>query len=181
MSPEIYSTPIEGVFRLVSEPFIDDRGSFLNAFRCQDSTFQKVWANRPVAQVNLSRSEHVGTVRGFHLQASPHAEAKIVRCINGSVWDVALDLRRNSSTYGHCYSVELSATNGNALLIPEGCAHGFQVLEPRSELLIFILEFGYHSETGVCWNDPTIAVNWPKSVTVVSNRDSSLPFLEALS
>ena len=182
MSVELLSTPIEGLWQLVSNTFSDNRGSFLNAFRHQEPGFQKVWGKRSIAQVNLSCSELVGTVRGFHLQSPPYAEAKLVRCIRGRVWDVAVDLRCNSSTYGQWHAVELSSVGGNALMIPEGCAHGFQVLESRSELLY--LHSGCwvpDAETGVCWNDPTLAVNWPKPVTVVSDRDSALPLLEAFS
>lgn len=136
------------------------------------------WGNRGVAQVNISRTEAVGTVRGLHLQADPHSEAKLVRCLRGRVWDVAVDLRPDSATYTHCHSVELSPEKGNALLIPEGCAHGFQVLEPGSELLY--LHSGAwepESEIGVRWDDPQLAIAWPLPAADLSARDRTLPFL----
>lgn len=178
MSAEVCFTPIQGVCELVSQPFLDARGGFLNAFRAQELPFMKAWGNRGINQVNLSRSEIVGTIRGMHLQSEPHAEAKLVRCLRGRVWDVAVDLRKDSITHGLWYSVELSPEKGNALLIPEGCGHGFQVLEQGSELLY--LHSGAwveQAETGVRWDDPQLAVAWPHPVTELSKRDRCLPFL----
>lgn len=141
------------------------------------------WGDRGIAQVNLSRSEAMGTIRGLHLQAPPHSEAKLVRCLKGRVWDVAVDLRRDSPTYGQWQAIELSPDQGNALLIPEGCAHGFQVLEPSSELLyLHSGEWVPEAETGVCWNDPQLAITWPLPMTQISDRDQRLPlFSDCLS
>ena len=178
MPAELRRTTINGVFELVGQPFVDARGAFLNAFRAQEEAFVRSWGDRGIAQVNLSRSEALGTIRGLHLQAPPHSEAKLVRCLKGRVWDVAVDLRRDSTTYGHWQAVELSAERGNALLIPEGCAHGFQVLEPGSELLY--LHSGAwvpEAETGVRWNDPHLAIAWPLAVSEISERDRLLPLL----
>ena len=181
MSNELRSSPILGVFEIISKPFVDDRGTFLNAFRGQDLIYQNTWGSRDIAQINLSSNTHVGTVRGLHYQTSPHTEAKLVRCTKGCVWDVAVDLRRESPTFKQWYGLELSAELGNALMIPEGCAHGYQVIESNSELLY--LHSGSwvpEAERGVRWNDPTIAIKWPLPVTVISDRDSSLPNLEGL-
>lgn len=178
MPAELRNTPINGVFELVSQPFEDARGAFLNAFRAQEDSFIGSWGDRPIAQVNYSRSDVVGTIRGVHLQASPHSEAKLVRCLKGRVWDVAVDLRRHSPTYGKWQAVELSPEQGNALLIPEGCGHGFQVLEPGSKLLY--LHSGTwvpEAESGVRWDDSQLAIAWPLPVGDLSNRDRSLPFL----
>ena len=178
MSAELKPTPIHGVFELHAQSFADHRGSFLNAFRAQESAFVASWGNRGIAQVNLSRTEAVGTVRGLHLQAPPHGEAKLVRCLRGRVWDLAVDLRLHSTTYGQWHALELSSDEGNALLIPEGCAHGFQVLEPGSELLY--LHSGAwvpEAETGVRWDDPTLAIPWPLPSLALSDRDRSLPLL----
>ena len=178
MPAEIRSTSIKGVFELVTQPFVDSRGVFLNAFRAYESSFSSSWGDRPITQVNLSRNELVGTIRGLHLQSSPHCEAKLVRCLKGRVWDVAVDLRPDSDTYRRWESVELTAERGNALLIPEGCAHGFQVLQASSELLY--LHSGAwvpDSETGVRWDDPQIAVTWPLPPTELSKRDLCLPLL----
>ena len=178
MPAELRRTPIIGVFELLAQPFADNRGAFLNAFRAQELAFMGSWGDRGIAQVNLSRTETVGTIRGLHLQAEPHSEAKLVRCTRGRVWDVAVDLRHASETYGHWHAVELSPEQTNALLIPEGCAHGFQVLDPGSELLY--LHSGSwipEAETGVRWDDPQLAITWPLTVTDLSVRDQTLPFL----
>ena len=178
MPAEFRQTPINGVFEFLGQPFNDHRGAFLNAFRAQETAFMSSWGDRGIAQVNLSRTEMVGTIRGLHLQAEPYSEAKLVRCLKGRVWDVAVDLRQDSATYGQWHAVELIPEQGNALMIPEGCAHGFQVLEPGSELLY--LHSGAwvpEAETGVCWDDPQVAIAWPLPVTDLSDRDRSLPFL----
>ena len=179
MAVELRSTPLEGVWELYSQSFQDHRGAFLNAFRLHEPVFQQVWGDRSIAQVNLSRTKAVGTVRGLHLQAFPYSEAKLVRALRGRVWDVAVDLREHSSSFGRWHAVELSPEQGNALLIPEGCAHGFQVMEPSSELLYL------HSgpwipevEGGIRWDDATLAIDWPKPVAAISNRDQLLPFLD---
>jgi dTDP-4-dehydrorhamnose 3,5-epimerase len=178
MPAELHSTPINGVFELVSQSFVDARGAFLNAFRAQEDAFMGSWGDRRIAQVNLSRNEVLGTIRGLHLQAEPHSEAKLVRCLKGRVWDVAVDLRRDSDTYGQWQAIELSPDQANALLIPEGCAHGFQVLEQGSELLY--LHSGAwvpEAETGVRWDDTQLAIPWPLPPTELSERDRSLPLL----
>ena len=176
MPPELRPTPIAGVWELRGQPFSDHRGAFLNGFRAQDAAFAASWGQRPIAQVNVSRTEVVGTVRGLHLQAPPHSEAKLVRCLYGRVWDVAVDLRPGSLTLGRWHAVELSPAAGNALLISEGCAHGFQVLEPGSELLY--LHSGAwvsHAETGVHCCDPELAIRWPLPPVGLSERDQGLP------
>ena len=176
----LHPTPIEGVLELRSQPFSDHRGAFLNAFRAAEPAFQEAWAGRSIAQVNLSRSEAVGTIRGLHLQASPHSEAKLVRCLRGLVWDVAVDLRPGSASWGRWHAVELSPGRGNALLIPEGCAHGFQVLAASSELLY--LHSGAwvpEAETGVRFDDPQLAIQWPLLPLGLSGRDLALPLLES--
>jgi dTDP-4-dehydrorhamnose 3,5-epimerase len=179
MPTEVRSTAITGVLELVGQPFSDDRGAFLNAFRAQEPSFAQGWGDRPIAQVNLSRTEMMGTIRGLHLQAPPHSEAKLVRCLRGRVWDVTVDLRSGSATFGRWHAVELSPCSSNAVLIPEGCAHGFQVLEASSELLY--LHSGTwiaEAETGVRFNDPKLAITWPLSPTGLSERDLALPLLE---
>ena len=105
---ELQQTTIDGVFELVSQVHQDSRGCFLNSFRAHEEAFLSSWGDRGIAQVNISRNEVKGTIRGFHLQASPHSEAKMVRCLNGRVWDVAVDLRSDSPTYCQWHAVELS-------------------------------------------------------------------------
>ena len=181
MPAELHHTSIHGVYELVSQQYLDTRGGFLNAFRAHEESFSRSWGDRGIAQVNLSRSESVGTIRGLHLQAPPHSEAKLVRCLKGRVWDVAVDLRTHSATCGQWHAVELNPERSNALLLPEGCAHGFQVLEPGSELLY--LHSGVWvpgAESGVRWDDPQLAITWPLPPKGLSERDCNLPLLSQL-
>jgi len=178
MPTEARQTALAGVIELVGHPVNDLRGAFLNAFRGQEPAFAFAWGDRPITQVNLSSTESVGSVRGLHLQAPPHSEAKLVRCLRGRVWDVAVDLRQRSLTYGLWHATELSPQAANALLIPEGCAHGFQVLEPNSELLY--LHSGAwvpEAEMGVHIKDPQLAITWPLPPCGLSERDQELPWL----
>ena len=178
LTAELKKTSIQGVFELWSHAVGDHRGAFLNAYRDQEQSFRESWGNRSIAQVNISRTEKVGTIRGLHLQAEPHSEAKLVRCLLGKVWDLAVDLRHDSPTRGQWHAVELSPDQRNALLIPEGCAHGFQVLEPGSELLyLHSSAWVPEAETGVRWDDPFLAIDWPLPVSDLSDRDRALPFL----
>ena len=178
MKSEIVTTSINDLIEIHSQPFTDTRGFFLNAFREQESTFQKSWGGRSISQVNISHTKDVGVVRGLHYQKEPHSEAKLVRCLKGRVWDVAVDLRHQSPTYGQWHAIELSYELGNALLIPEGFAHGFQVLQPCSELLyLHSSHWVKESETGIRFNNPSLAINWPLPAEGISDRDLSLPFL----
>lgn len=178
MPSNFYATSIQGVFELQCQPVVDTRGAFLNAFRAHEDSFMASWGNRGIAQVNLSRSESVGTVRGLHMQDATSSEAKLVRCLKGRVWDVAVDLRPSSSTFCQWKALELSAERSNAFLIPEGCAHGFQVLEPGSELLYLHSQAWVpQAELGVRWDDPKLAIPWPLAAHQLSKRDLNLPFL----
>ena len=181
MPTEARPTPIAGVLELMGQPFSDHRGAFLNAFRAQEPAFAQAWGDRGIAQVNLSRTEAMGAVRGLHLQAPPHSEAKLVRCLRGRVWDVAVDLRPGSPSCGHWHAVELSPGAANALLIPEGCAHGFQVLEPGSEL-VYLHSGAWvpEAETGVRFDASQLAIGWPLPPQGLSERDLALPLLELL-
>ena len=179
MATELRPTPLAGVFELVGAPFADHRGAFFNAFRGSDAAWMASWGDRPIAQVNLSRTEAVGSVRGIHFQQAPHSEAKLVRCLRGRVWDVAVDLRPTSATYGQFHAVELCPELGNALLIPECCGHGFQVLAAGSELLYlhsgaWVLE----ADTGVRFDDRQLSIPWPLAPLGLSERDLGLPLLE---
>ena len=179
MAVELRATPLAGVLELWSTPWRDARGAFLNAFRAADPVFLAAWGHRPIGQVNLSLTQRVGSLRGLHLQGPPHEEAKLVRCLRGRVWDVAVDLRVGSATYRRWHALELSPDQANALLIPEGCAHGFQVLEPGSELLyLHSGPWRPEAETGVRWDDPALAVAWPLPVGELSARDRALPLLD---
>ena len=129
-----------------------------------------------LAQCNLSHNARRGTLRGMHFQTVPHAEAKLVRCVAGAVHDVALDLRPESATYKQSFATELSATNGRALFMPEGIAHGFQTLADDSTLF-YQMSTAYEAEaaTGVRWNDPAFQIDWPLTDPIVNDRDQSFP------
>jgi len=181
MASNFKLTPINGLYELDSNPHFDSRGSFLNIFSNQDEVFCTHWALRQIAQVNISKTELIGTIRGLHMQSAPHSEAKIVHCIRGKVWDVVVDLRINSTSFRQWHAVELSPLSTTAFLIPEGCAHGFQVLESCSELLYLHSQDWFpDAETGIRWDDPSLAINWPLPVSRISSRDQALPFLNNL-
>ena len=175
--PSSRATPIEGVLEISRTPFSDQRGHFLNLFRRED--WSEIWGDRPIEQVNLSHNIRRGTIRGLHLQRGHPPEVRLVTCVKGRVWDVAADLRAESATRGQWHGVELSAEAGNSLLIPTGCAHGFQVLEPDSTLLyLHAAPYRPAEETGVRWNDPRLGVSWPLEAADLSERDRLLPLLE---
>jgi dTDP-4-dehydrorhamnose 3,5-epimerase len=172
----VHTTPIEGVYLVETTPFIDQRGSFSRLFCTKE--LNAVVGHRQIKQINHSRTHQVGTVRGLHLQEAPFAEMKLIRCIRGGVWDVAVDLRKNSATFLKWYGVELTPANHKMLIIPEGCAHGFQVLAADSEMLyLHTAPYASSSECGVHSNDPVIAINWPLEITELSTRDANLSYI----
>ena len=173
---ELLATPIAGVFEATTRPFVDDRGAFARLFCAAE--LGDAHRDRPVVQVNQSLTARVGTIRGLHYQRAPAAEAKWIRCLKGRVWDVAVDLRAGSPTFLRWHAVELDADRRNALFMPEGCAHGFQVLAPDSELLYLHTAFYTPAlEGGVRWDDPRLAIAWPLPAGELSARDASLPLL----
>jgi dTDP-4-dehydrorhamnose 3,5-epimerase len=173
---EIIRTSIDGVVVVQIKPFVDERGLFYRAF-C-DRQLESVLNGQPIRQINVSRTEAVGAIRGLHFQYPPHAEMKLVRCLKGKVWDVALDLRQGSPTFLQWYGAELSPGNAQMLVIPQGCAHGFQVLEPSSELLYLHTEcYDPQAEGGLSYDDPRLNIAWPLAPTDLSPRDKSHPRL----
>ncbi|MFY8115720.1 MAG: dTDP-4-dehydrorhamnose 3,5-epimerase family protein, partial [Rhabdaerophilum sp.] len=129
----LHPLPLDGLTRVDRQKLGDPRGFLARVF-CAETLREAGW-NRPVAQINHTYSAAQGTIRGMHFQHAPHAEMKLVTCLRGEIWDVALDLRPASPRYLHWHAEILSAENGRALLIPEGCAHGFQALSPDVEIL----------------------------------------------
>ncbi len=169
---------IEGVFELLHSPFVDKRGSFVNLFRPQEDFFKKIWKDRNIKQINISENNEVGTIRGMHLQKGTYSEAKLIRCIQGTIFDVVVDLRKESETYGKWCGIELSDKNGKSFLIPEGCAHGFQVLESNSKVLYFHSNFwNPEFEGGIIFNDPQVNIKWPLTKYFLSKKDLNLPNL----
>lgn len=173
----LIETVIPGACIVESAAFQDNRGAFARLFCTQE--LQTVVGQRKIVQINHSMTQSVGAVRGLHYQKSPHAEMKIVRCLKGRVFDVAVDLRQDSPTFKKWTGVELTPENRIAFVIPEGCAHGFQVLEEGSELLYLHTAFYTpEAEGGVRFDDPMIGVDWPLSPTDLSVRDLNHPLMK---
>lgn len=167
---------LEGAFVIESEPLKDDRGLFVRVF-CQQE-LQHILHKKNIVQVNHSLTRQKGALRGMHFQYPPKAEIKMVKCLRGSIFDVMIDLRRNSSTFLKWHGEVLSAENMQMMYIPEGFAHGFQTLEENSELLYLHTEFySLEHEGGVRYNDPKIGIKWPLKVTDISERDRYHPLL----
>jgi dTDP-4-dehydrorhamnose 3,5-epimerase len=175
---KIFQLEIPGAAVVETAPFLDQRGSFARHY-CQHELNQII-GRRNIVQINASMTKTVGAVRGLHFQHPPKAEMKLVRCIKGRVWDVLVDLRRNSPTFKKWYAEELSPKNAKMMVIPEGCAHGFQVLSPDSEMLYLHTEF-YSPEAGgrIRFDDPQLGVQWPLEVTELSEADREEPQLPA--
>jgi dTDP-4-dehydrorhamnose 3,5-epimerase len=169
----IQPTPIDGVKLIISEPFKDERG-FFNRIFCQKE-LEIIKPNIVIAQANHSMTKTKGTIRGMHFQHPPHAEMKIVRCTKGSIFDVAVDLREDSPTFLRWHGEVLSAENMNALVIPEGCAHGFQSLEDDIEMVYMsTAPYCKEAESGIRYDEPKVGIKWPLAVTVLSEKDKSL-------
>jgi len=125
-------------------------------------------------QINMSLSKYAGTLRGLHFQKTPACEVKLVRCTRGAIWDVVVDIRKNSKTFGFWNAATLSAENMTAMYVPEGLAHGFITLEDNSEVQYLVSEFyqPQHGET-LLWNDPQVAIQWPMEITSISQKDKA--------
>jgi dTDP-4-dehydrorhamnose 3,5-epimerase len=177
-SVNTHMTPISGLVVLETTPHTDNRGAFARLY-CEYELASFI-GQRRIMQINHSRTAAIGAVRGMHYQRPPHAEMKLVRCIKGRVWDVAVDLRHNSPTFLRWHAEELTPFNGRTMVIPEGFAHGFQVLESESELLYLHTAFYTPgAEGGLRHDDPRLAIHWPHAVTDLSARDAAHPLLNS--
>lgn len=177
LSMIFHKTRLPGVFEIHLEPKADDRGFFARCW-CQNE-FERNGLNPKVVQCSISFNPREGTLRGIHYQAQPYAEAKVVRCTQGAIYDVVVDLRSNSPTYKHWVAVILRATDRNMVYIPEGCGHGFLTLVDETEVFYQMSEFySPESARGVRWNDPAFHIVWPREVAVISERDRSYPDFE---
>ena len=164
-------TALAGAFIIDIEPRRDDRGFFTRAF-CQKE-FAEHGLNPYIAQANIAFSERKGTLRGMHFQFPPAAETKLVRCTRGSILDIIVDLRPESPTYLQHVAVELSADNHRAIYVPERFAHGYQVLEDRTETSYDVGEFYTPSvEGGLHHADPRLGLSWPLPITEISPKDA---------
>ena len=174
---EINDLPLQGLKLVKRKPLIDARG-FLSRLFC-DEEFEQAGINLPIKQINHTRTTKQGAVRGMHFQRPPFADAKFVSCLEGIVFDVAVDLRVNSPTYLQWHGARLSAENHNSLYIPEGFAHGFQALTNDCELL-YLHTASYHPTAEGALNalDPCLSIAWPLEVTERSDRDKNHLFVD---
>jgi len=174
---KIERTKIAGVDIIHSEPFKDERG-FFNRIFCQKE-LEIILPGIIITQINHSMTMQKGTIRGMHFQNPPHSEMKIVRCIKGNIFDVALDIRKDSPTFLQWHGEILSSENMKALVIPEGCAHGFQSLEDDIEILYLHTQFyAQQSEGTIRFDEPRVNIQWPLGYTMISEKDISYPFLD---
>lgn len=175
---DFLSTPIAGLM-VVQRRTIEDHRGFFSRFFCAEE-FRDAGLMKPIVQINHTLTREKGAVRGLHFQYPPHAESKMVSCLKGEIFDVAVDLRRGSPTFLSWQGEILSARNRRSLLIPEGFAHGFQTLTEDCEL-VYLHTASYHPEAEGALHvaDPRLAINWPLAITDLSGRDSSHPFVDS--
>ena len=173
----IIKTKISDVLLIEPEIFCDERGYFYESFNLKK--FEEI-INRKIEFVQDNHSKSCkGVLRGLHYQLEPHAQGKLVRCVVGEVFDVAVDIRKSSSTFGKWVGVNLSAENKRQLWIPEGFAHGFLVLSETAEFVYKTTNY-YHpdSDRGLMWNDPAIGIQWPNKEIMLSEKDKKHPMLD---
>lgn len=167
-------TAIDGAFFVELDAHSDERGAFARTY-CADA-FRDFGIPFEPIQCNISRNPGRGTLRGLHLQRPPHEEAKLVQCVRGRVFDVAVDLRRSSTTFQAAVGVELAADGDRLFYIPEGCAHGFLTLEPDSDVFYYMgSPYVPGAATGVRWDDPAFGIAWPERPRLISDRDAGYP------
>jgi dTDP-4-dehydrorhamnose 3,5-epimerase len=170
----VTETTIAGVFVVDLAPREDDRGYFTRVFCTKE--LASLGVDFSIKQINRSFSNKKGMIRGLHYQTDPFGEDKIVQCLRGKIFDVAVDLRNGSKTYGQYFTVELSEQNKRMLIVPKGCAHGFQSLSDTCTVEYFVSQFYTpEAEKGIRWNDPFFHIPWPISHAVVSQKDSAWP------
>jgi dTDP-4-dehydrorhamnose 3,5-epimerase len=174
-----HESAIPDVWELQLHPTYDDRGFFARSW-CE-AEFEHRGLNPKVVQCNISSNTRKGTLRGMHYQAAPKAEAKLVRCTTGSIYDVVIDLRPESPMFKRWIAVVLTAQLRNMIYIPEGCAHGFLTLEDKTEIFYQMSE-SYSPELarGVRWNDPAFQIAWPAGIELISERDRTYVDFEPL-
>jgi len=167
-------TSLKGAFLIEPERLEDERGFFARTW-CQRE-FEAHGLNSRLVQCNISFNKKMGTLRGMHYQVAPYEEARLVRCTQGAIYDVIIDLRPESSTFKQYIAAVLTAQNRTMLYVPEGFAHGFLTLEDNTEVFYQMSEF-YAPEyaRGVRWNDPAFGIQWPAEIQVISDRDQNYP------
>ena len=169
-------TSIDGLIVIERKVVADNRGYFYRLFSKSD--FEGIGLKKPLFHINFSHTNKIHSIRGLHFQNPPHTETKIVTCVKGEVFDVAVDLRKNSPTFLKWFGVNLSETNHLSLFIPDGFAHGFQVLQNDSELIyLHTEEYVKESESGLHVLDPMLGIRWPFEPKNLSDRDKGFAFL----
>ncbi|MBF0448655.1 MAG: dTDP-4-dehydrorhamnose 3,5-epimerase family protein [Magnetococcales bacterium] len=175
---DVQDTPLEGVKLIHRRPIGDSRG-YLERMFCADELAPLI-ANRNIVQINRTLTVKQGVVRGLHYQLPPYAETKLVCCLRGEVFDVAVDLRRNSATFLHWHATVLHAEKPVFFLVPEGFAHGFQTLTAGCEMLYFhTAPYQAGSERALNVRDPRLGIRWPQEITELSDRDCGHPLLSS--
>jgi dTDP-4-dehydrorhamnose 3,5-epimerase len=171
---KLVPTPLADAYVVELEPLRDERGWFARTFDVEG--FAAAGLDTRIAQCNTSFNARAGTLRGLHYQAEPHAEAKLVRCTRGAVFDAIVDLRPGSATYCRWFGLELRADGTDSLYVPSGFAHGFQTLEDASEVH-YQMSYHYVPEAarGVRWDDPAFGIEWPAPPSTISDRDGTYP------
>lgn len=171
---QIAPTPLPGLMVVTAPAAQDARGTFRRTWCAQ--TFAQAGLDFQPVQSSLSTNPQTGTLRGLHYQAAPHAEAKLVRCVAGRIWDVALDLRVDSPTRLRWFGLELSAETGEALFLPHGMAHGFVSLTDHA-VVEYLIDTPYQpgAARGLRWNDPAFGIHWPCAPRLISDRDGTWP------
>ena len=169
--------PLAGAYVIELEPFLDERGLFARTF-CQKE-LAKIGFNKQIVQINHSITKQKGAVRGMHYQLPPACETKLIRCVQGQVFDVMVDLRAGSDTFKQWYGVELSKDNMRMSYIPEGFAHGFQTLTDNAELIyLHSVFYSPEYECGLRFDDPRLVIKWPLPVSTISSKDQSYPLID---
>lgn len=175
---DFYHTSLTGVV-VVERKVIKDLRGFFSRFFCAEE-FSKIGLTKPIVQINHTLTRKAGAVRGMHFQYPPNAETKIVSCLHGEIFDVAVDLRKGSKTFLHWHAEVLSSQNQKSLLIPEGFAHGFQALSKDCELIyLHTAPYSQPAEGALNIADPSLAIAWPLPVIEMSERDRAHPFVNA--
>ncbi|MFT5166255.1 MAG: dTDP-4-dehydrorhamnose 3,5-epimerase [Saprospiraceae bacterium] len=173
-----HKTPLSGAYYIDLAPFSDERGLFARTF-CKKE-FEAIGHHKEFVQLNHSRNTFKGTIRGLHYQNPPFSEIKLIRCIKGAVYDILVDLRKDSPTFLQHYGLELSEENMRMIYIPEGFAHGFQTLEDNTELIYHHTAFYTPGmESGLKFDNTLLGINWPLPPTVVSEKDQTHPPIDA--
>jgi len=172
------STSVEGVILIDPKIFPDERGFFMESYKRSD--FEAIGLSEPFVQENQSKSTY-GTLRGLHYQRAPKAQGKLVRVVCGEIFDVAVDIRRDSPTFGKWFGANLSSSNRRLIYVPPWCAHGFCVLSPEAEVLYKTTEeYAPPLEDGLKWDDAALGIRWPISNPIISDRDRHWPTLARL-